>query len=253
MVEESLNKSESINLKKIGNVEFVECFLTLHCKKYDDLLKNEFSDNPNTSDWEDTFKRCIKNGYIPDINDFETLYPIFWEEAGNRGLDIKKLSPIQTVIWGDEFRNWMSKMDKSPIYVREIHDTDFYGDDKIERVNSFDLPVIEACKILADKGYITYWSSANKEDVDGRKGNIVENKSVAYILIDSENLSEKLKEQLFLNGKNKFWGLAIAHNDNGKYYGIWSEVSLDTSCIDLSKELSKKAFELPDLINKNLK
>lgn len=104
--------------------------------------------------------------------------------------------------------------------------------------------------ILNKKGYITYWSSANKKDYLDRKGQIIENKSVAYILIDSKNLPDELKEKLLLNGDYNFWGVALEYQDNGKYYGIWSEItSLDTLCKDISNDLAFKALSLPILEN----
>lgn len=117
-----------------------------------------------------------------------------------------------------------------------------------DQIIGFDYPVRDACKILNEKGYITYWSSANKQDYVARKGHVTQNKSVAYILIDPKNLTDVLKEKLLLNGKCNFWGIALEHQDNGKYYGIWSEIpSLDTLCKDISNDLSLKALSMPIL------
>lgn len=186
------------------------------------------------------------------VVEIEKFYYDLFQEAQNRGLEEK--TPEREIIYTENFIDRQNSMLKSPTYIREIEATNFLGAYDIsfvdDEIMGFDYPVRRACKILNGKGYITYWSSANKQDYLDRKGQVIENKSVAYILIDSKNLTDELKEKLLLNGDCDFWGVALEYQDNGKYYGIWSEItSLDTLCNDISNDLLSKALSLPILEN----
>lgn len=119
----------------------------------------------------------------------------------------------------------------------------------LSSINRFDYPVRKACIVLFSKGYVPYWSSANKEDAtEERKGEVITGKNVVYILIDPQNLSDEQKKKMLLNGKLGFKHLIPEHEDNGKLYGIWEEITSDNiNCDDLSTALFNKAISLPDL------
>ena len=182
--------------------------------------------------------------------DLLVIYMAVLEKIRKAGLTPKRVSARP--IWGGI--NYC---------LKDCNPTNRMGDDDLDNqsVISFDQAVITACKILKDKGYVTYWSSANYKDISYRYGHVVKDKNVAYILIDPKNLTEDLKKKLFLDGKNEFWGIAPAHaekenpddnNEVGKYYGIWAEItSPDMSCYEVSDELVKKAIALPPLVNKH--
>lgn len=122
----------------------------------------------------------------------------------------------------------------------------------LSSINRFDYPVRQACIVLFSKGYVPYWSSANKMDINERTGLIAKGKNVAYILIDPENIPSRLKGELLLDGTCEFAGAALDHSEDGNYYGIWEEiVSSDMGCDDLSKRLLEKAIALPDLFKEN--
>ena len=124
--------------------------------------------------------------------------------------------------------------------------------DYIWAINQFDYPVRKACTVLFSKGYVPYWSSANKEDTTKKRcGEVINGKNVAYILIDPQNLTDDQKEELLLNGNLSFRKLISEHGDNDKYYGIWEEItSPNMSCDELSRCLFEKAKRLPDLCRK---
>lgn len=135
---------------------------------------------------------------------------------------------------------------------------DFHNQpNQLSSINRFDYPVRNACIVLFSKGYIPYWSSANKMDTtEERKGLAVEGKNVAYILIDPSNfppeLESSLKSKLLLSGTCAFPGLEASHADNGNYYGIWEEITgHDMNSDTLSKLLLKKAIALPDIHKEN--
>ena len=215
----------------------------LYLKMFNEATKSLF-DNISA------FTKSIINNLNDDDKIDIILYNLLVREITRRGFNV-------------EDNNWIGKMESRPTYIREIYETNFPGEHDISTVDVFDYPVRKACKILNEKGYITYWSSANCADFDNNasirwpeipthivrgKGSVIKDKRVAYILIDPYNLTDKLKQQLLLNGRCDFWGIALNHADNGKYYGIWAEItSLDMKCDDLSDILVKKALALPEL------
>lgn len=238
-----------MDLKISGNVELLKYFLSLHYKIFD-FYENELQDDPRVYEYLKILKN-IMNNFKTEV-EIDKLYHDLFREAQNRGL--KEKIPEREIIYTENFIYWQNSMLNSPTYIREIEATNFLGAYDISFVDDeilgFDYPVRRACKILNEKGYITYWSSANKQDYLDRKGQVIENKSVAYILIDSKNLTDELKEKLLLNRDCDFWGVALEYQDNGKYYGIWSEItSLDTLCNGISNDLSSKALSLPILEN----
>lgn len=239
-------------IKKLGNVELLKHLLALHYKIFN-FFENEFKDDPRAYEYIEILNDLTKS-VLNKITDTD-YYLLLFKEAQNRGLKEELLSgryPIKELVDSDSFIEWEETMKKTPTYLREIEATNFLGGYDISYVNDevigFDYPVRNACKILNEKGYITYWSSANKEDYMYRKGQVIKDKSVAYILIDPTILTDSLKKTLQLNGTCKFWGIAHNYNDEGKYYGIWSEIeSLDVTCESISADLSKKALDLPIL------
>ncbi len=234
-----------MDLKIIGNIELLKYFLSLHYKLFN-FYENELKEDPRSYEYLEILKNIMNRFEI------EKLYYDLFQEAQNRGL--KEKTPKREIIYTEKFIDWQNNMLKCPTYIREIQATNFLGECDISFVNDeimgFDYPVRKACKILNKNGYITYWSSANREDYLSRKGQVIQNKSVAYILIDSKNLPDEIKEKLLLDGDCDFWGVAEKYQDNGKYYGIWSEIlSLDVLCKDISDDLSSKALSLPILEN----
>lgn len=238
-----------MDLKIIGNIELLKYFLSLHYKLFD-FYENELQADPRVYEYLEMLKNIMNNSKI--VIKIEKLYYDLFQEAQNRGL--KEKTPEREIIYTKNFIDWQYSMLKSPTYIREIEATNFLGAYDIsfvdDEIMGFDYPVREACKILNRKGYVTYWSSANKQDYLSRKGQVIQNKSVAYVLIDSKNLTDELKAKLLLNGYCDFWGVALDYQDNGKYYGIWSEItSIDTLCNDIINDLSSKALSLPILEN----
>lgn len=235
-------------LKKLGNVEFLNCFLASFIKKFNLLETDQKLDqDPRISAHYEELKQHLNL----TEEKADTVYEELLSEAESRGLDITKVTEHGAKMYDDEtFNEWKDKMERTPTYVREVFDSNYPGDSNIKEWGEefLDYPVQKACKILIDKGYETYWSSANIKDATSRKGDVVLDKSVAYILIDHQNLDPELKETLLLNGEGNFWDRAIPHNDNGNYYGIWSEItSPDMLCDDLSDRLVKIASNLPGL------
>lgn len=252
----------------LGNIELLNSIITL------DYLTFGYSEEMNRS-IQRIYEPCnISREYLAKIlclpiNSFEfnekelnhtaeerikKVYELFIDEAIKRGLVVKDNTKRSDMIYTNEFNEWMIKMKNSPTYIREIYSTNFLGNRDIyyadDEIIGFDYPVRKACKILNEKGYNTYWSSANRDDYERRESQVIDNKSVAYILIDFKNLNEELKEKLRLDGECDFWGLAEEYSDNGTYYGIWSEItSLDMKCEDLSNQLVQKALSLPNLTN----
>ncbi len=234
-----------IDLNKLGNIEFLKCFLAMHYKKFD-FYQTIMQDDPRSLEYIELSNKIISkfNGTT-----LESAYDLFYGEALKRGLRMDMLISANS-IYSDEFKEWETYMRNNPTYIREIQATNFLGNYDIsyatDEVMGFDYPVREACKILNERGYRTYWSSANIEDYLNRKGQVVKDKSVAYILINHQLLNDGLKKKLLLDGKCDFWGIAKNQSDNGKYYGIWSEItSKDMLCSDISNNLSAKALELP--------
>lgn len=231
---------------KIGNVEFLNIFLVFYYKKYDFVSSFRYI-KTLLSEKEDIIISKFLENY-----DLDKIYSILFKEAKNRGLNSSDSS--FTLINDEDFLKWQERMRNTPTFIREVRSTNYLGDRKL--LNAFDFstldyPVREACRILNDKGYVTYWSSANYEDVICRKGQIIYGKNIAYILIDSTNLNSNLKEKLFLNKDIELWGKALNHCENGNYYGIYVEIeSLDTLCQQVSDLLVLKALELPVLEEK---
>lgn len=134
------------------------------------------------------------------------------------------------------------------------HSLDFHDQpNQLSSIIRFDYPVRKACIVLFSKGYVPFWSSANEKDTTKeRKGLAIEGKNVAYILIDPSNLTPKQKKELVLNGTCAFPGLYDDHSDNGKYYGIWEEITdCNMKCDEISDSLFRKAIALPDLYKEN--
>lgn len=234
-----------MDLKGMGNIEVLKSFLSLHYQIFN-FYEQELKEDPRANEYKLILKDIVKNTKAG--NRIEEIYKVLFQEAQSRGL--KEMFFARKLIYTEKFQSWQNQMLRTPTYIREIEATNYLGNYDIsyadDEVIGFDYPVRSACKVLAEKGYITYWSSANKEDYLNRKGQVMQNKSVAYILIDSKNLTEDLKRQLFLNGNFNFWGAAIGHEENGKYYGIWTEIpSQDTLCEEVSRELLFKALSLP--------
>jgi hypothetical protein len=184
------------------------------------------------------------------------MFMAFLNEAKKRGLIINK-SPnhdectIDDIFWyvhSKDFDEWRWQMQQTPTYIYESLPSNEIGARNGNYYEEIDYPVREACKILNSKGYETYWSSANISDFRSRNGDVIKGKNVAYILISPYCLPQGQKEELLLNGTCKFWGVATTRGDNGKYYGIWAEItSSDMLCDDISKILVQKALDLPNL------
>lgn len=222
-------------------------FLLLHYKEYE-LLEEEKTNNPMILSIIETITPFL-NPLLEKYN-LNDLYNFFFREAQKRNLSV--LTPSKNLIFSQEFSDWQKYMKKHPTYVREIRSTNYLGSMDISNdlfLSFLDFPVREACTILNEKGYITYWSSANRDDYFKRRGQIIENISVAYILIDPKNLNNELKEKLKLQYSEHFWGRALTYSDYGSYYGIYTEiVSENMFCSELSDQLKKKALELPNLL-----
>lgn len=236
-----------MDLKKLGNIELLKTFLAMHYQ-YFDMYENELSDDPRIYEYALILERFIES--IQTKEDLENLYYALFKEAQNRGL--KSMFIGKYISSTDDFESWQTSMFNSPTYIREIEANNRLGGYDISYVDDeimgFDYPVRNACKILTEKGYITYWSSANREDYFSRQGHVIKGKKAAYILIDHQNLTAELKEQLLLDGECNFWGIAKQHADDGSYYGIWSEIiSENDLCQDISDDLSSKALALPTL------
>lgn len=275
------------NINMIGNSEFVDCFRVLRCIKNEDF-EVELTSNPMLSQYIKTFATCdikyalganiiklkdkidtlfsewIVSGlmgrnlslilYIEKVKQseyFKMIYSMFLKEAIRRGYDEswENLFGSELVI---QMMDWYLYMDRNPTYIREIYNTNYLGGQNLFGEFSYlllDAPVREACRELNKKGYKTYWSSANVADIESRNCHAVKNKNVAYILIDPDNLTDELKEQLLMDGDCSFWGIAEAHKLDNKYYGIWEEIkSKDELCLDISDKLLIKAKQLPSLI-----
>ena len=237
-----------INFERLGNIELLKSFLSMHYTQYH-FFDGEFAEDPRSDEYRKLSEK-LKNKFSD--NSTFNIYCDLLGEAIRRGLKSRFcLDP--DLIYSDEFRQWETSMKNKPTYIREIEATNFLGDGDIsladDSIMGFDYPVREACKILNGKGYTTYWSSANKEDYLNRIGQVVKDKSVAYILISYESLSDDLKKRLLLDGTCDFCGIAQRHSDNGNFYGIWTEIiSGDMLCDTISKELSAKALELPSIV-----
>lgn len=234
-----------LELKELGNIEFLNCFLVIHYTRYQML--EELEEDPRISILIDNTKEMLKK--LSSQKTVDQLYNEMLKEANHRGLEGQNLDKY--LIYSDNFLSFQELMRNNPTYIREIEATNYLGD--MELISDLDYSILDApvrktCKALKDKGYYPYWSSANKEDFYYRKGEIVEGKCVAYILIDPSNLDDNLKSMLKLNGENKLWGRAINHNVNGSYYGIWTEiVSENMKCETISDELLEKTLSLPNL------
>ncbi len=227
----------------IGNIEFLHLFLMLYYQKYEKIDEFNYLKLLLTHDEKVIFYQLI---HTYDLN---KIYYLFFEEARNRGLNISASS--DTLLCNELFLQWINMMKDNPTFIREVQSFNYLGDRKLLSdfdFSTLDFPVRKACQILNDKGYITYWSSANYCDAVCRTGDIIKGKNVAYILIDSTGLDEELKEILALNEDIYVWGRALNHCDNGNYYGIYVEIeSLDMLCVMISEALVLKALELPIL------
>ena len=257
-----------INIQDLGNRELGDCFYSIRAR-----VNHTFGiDGLSDSDFKNDSRYCYDRNYIPS-NFFSSLERLYFNllvqakkshfamlrdidnlsdgekrdlallfllehEITNRGFDPES----EYIVW---------ELRCHPTYIREILATNYHGEasisDELGQI-MLDSPVREACKVLNQKGYTTYWSSANISDALRRKGHVIKEKNVAYILIDPSNLTDDLKQLLFLNGDNEFWGVALLHSDNGKYYGIWAEITDENMpCKDLSYVLVQRALALPEL------
>lgn len=257
------------NFSSLGNIEFANSFIFMYYVTYGfssssfDMRTTEWTKVSteylsrllNISILEIDFPKVLPDRIRYDSNiDIKKLYLEFLKEAEKRGLECP--NSFDNLLETDEFREWLIKMKNTPTYVREILATNFFGGQDMsycdDEVMGFDPPVREACKLLNEKGYKTYWSSANYYDATYRLGDVIRDIYTAYILIDSSNLSDELKESLYLNGKCSFWGYAYNCDDSGKYYGIWAQItSPNMECQEISDILVKKVLDLPVLSNKN--
>jgi len=266
-------------IEELGNVELYRSYFSLfqrvHRKTAYECDKDYLND-PRVHNDERYFDKDILKGK-------EDVCAVMLNVAYCLGYNIDELSEkekqdlILYLLLSDEIRKREFDlsdehlgyvMSRLPTYIREIYATDYPGDYLIDTDSTgkldyseytrFDLlsndivlldyPVRKACRVLNDKGYYTYWSSANVEDAEIRTGDVVAGKNVAYILIDGSNLTDELKKELLLDGSCKFWGIALNHSDNGKYYGIWTEItSRDMKCDELSELLVSKALALPEI------
>lgn len=259
-----------MKIQTLGNIEFFNSFLTLHYlnfgyteKEIDRRIYQPYNISSqflatylNTTTMPESFFELLETSLEPtEDENIKILYEKFLEESQKREFTFDKKIPTRSIIYTEEFDKWFYKMKNQPTYIREITSTNFFGDANIDYVDDvvigFDYPVRSSCKTLNEKGYLTYWSSANHEDAKRRKGHVIENKNVAYILIDPENLNKDLKGELLLTGNCDFWGIALSHADHGNYYGVWSEItSVDMKCETLSKNLLEKCNKLPVLEKK---
>ncbi len=248
------------DFKKLGNIEFLNCFLAWHYRKFG--FFKEAIEDPRIAEYKNVYDNYFRS-LLRTVND-NVLHQALCSEAQRRGLSedfsIKAVSigyMEKAMEFSDSFDSWQGIMLANPTFIREINPTDNLGDENISNdmdLLLLDMPVREACRLLNEKGYYTYWSSANREDITARRGLIEKDKNVAYILIDSQNLSDELKDRLLLNGRCVFYGVAIGHSDNGKYYGICAEInSPNALCTDISADLSEKAMKLPSLVNEQVK
>lgn len=234
------------NINMVGNLEFVDCFRVLQCIKNEDF-ENALKSDSMLSSYIKTFANCDKRYglganilglkeeidrlfadwlikgligknislilYIEKLRKseyFKKLYSIFLNEAVKRGYDLS-----WEILTGSEEASkkmdWYLFMDRNPTYIREIYSTNYLGGQELFGEFSYlllDSPVREACKVLNEKGYKTYWSSANSNDIESRNCHAVKDKNVAYILIDPTNLTEELKAELLMDGDCSFWGIA---------------------------------------------
>lgn len=264
---------KEIELSKLTNRDFVESFCHLwenvfgeriRQKQWNMLVKNaSLSDHDKKIIEEKIFSKpyyqlSIFNKYnISKINifvDFEKLektdlkYVLknFYAEAVNRGL---KLKMHYNLVNTNEFIEWCHELKNSPTFISEILANNNAGDNL--HTFTYDFPVRKACTILKEKGYHTYWSSANVEDTQReRKGAIIPNKNVAFILIDPENLPENLKKLLYMGQNDWVWGNANEFKENERIYGIWAKLKpfpQEELCADISKKLEQQADYLPIL------
>jgi hypothetical protein len=246
-IPQSETNVDRLGLKGIGNIEFSNCFLVSYFENFNlQKLYSEIDKDPRVSLYYESLNQRLglSEGMAGSV------YQNLLMEAGNRGLDVAMMAEGGARMYGSEVLwDWLQKMRETPTYIREIWATNELGNQDIDGFEvMLDYPVREACKLLNKKGYRTYWSSANEEDFNNRHGNVVADKSVAYILIDYHNLTPELKKELFLNGRNKYWGVAQSFDDDGKYYGVYAELtSGDMRCDDVSDKLVERVSGLPDL------
>ena len=262
---------ERLNLKYheiLGKVDWIYttgCFTEEEIQEginYDKFVDVNVDDIKRQGKYEYYLKLAYRSGYKP--------YKKVSEDGKEVWKELTDLERDQLVIL-EVITEQIYKAGYNPKQIEEIHGVHpkFYVKDCVADnmcgnfptpfVNIFDQSVREACRVLNSKGYKTYWSSANMDDISSRTGDIVKDKNVAYILIDPSNLTNELKERLFLNGNNELWGVALSYAEkenpkdkNGKYYGIWAEItSPDMSCYELSEKLVEEAIALPSLVNKH--
>lgn len=226
-------------IKNLGNIEFLHMFLELYNIKCNNVYSNFIIEK----DILDLISLLLEK------YSFDELYSSILHEARLRGLQYQ-----DTIDNDNIFSNWKKYMKSHPTYIREIQSTNYMGNMHVfanTYLSFLDFPVRTACKILYEKGYTTYWSSANRDDYYKRKGDVMTDKSVAYILIDPKCLNDDLKKELLLDCGDNFWGIAEYYNENGHYYGIWEEIiSSDMLCCKLSTNLKYKALNLPVLQEK---
>jgi len=172
-------------------------------------------------------------------------------EARRRGLKVKV---NRYILKSREFMDWCEELKNNATYVSEVSANNHWGDSSFEF--TYDPAVRKASKLLKEKGYHTYWSSANVEDTKSdRFGVIFPNKNVAFILIDPKNLPENIKSKIYLGVNDWVWGNANEYKEDGKIYGIWAELKpypKDNLCSTVSKNLVSQANLLPNLTKKEV-
>lgn len=238
-------------LKELGNIELLSVLLSIHYMVFG-YFEEEM--DMRVALPSNIVLEYLDNNHFNNSNYLCEEYKKVLEESTKRGLIININNIKREYIYTEQFQNWYWSMRNNPIYIREIWPSNLLGQRDISYVDDifmgFDYPVRNACKILNEKGYVTYWSSANYVDINERVGHVIKDKNVGYILIEHCNLSDNLKNKLILNGNCSFWGIANSKDDEGKYYGIWSEItSKDMKCSELSDNLTIKSLELPMLTN----
>jgi len=172
-------------------------------------------------------------------------------EARRRGLDAKF---NRYMLNSREFIDWCENLKNNATYISEVSANNHAGDSPFEF--TYDPAVRKASKLLKEKGYHTYWSSANIEDTKiDRFGVLIPNKNVAFILIDPENLTQNLKSLLYMGINDWVWGNANNYKEKDRIYGIWAELKpypKDNLCSSVSKKLYSQAKLLPDLTKKEI-
>ncbi|MDD4816277.1 MAG: hypothetical protein PHQ62_04025 [Clostridia bacterium] len=267
---------ENVVIKNLTNRDFVESFCHIidmvfgeekRKKEWDLLIKNTTMSEYDKNIMEErifakpNFHYSIFNKFNfcenPDIfvdlkqskkEKLEIILNLFYKEAVNKGLNTKINNQIAN---NRQFIEWCENMENNPTYISEVLANNRWGNCDFDF--AYDPAVRKASNLLKQKGYHTYWSSANVKDTERERfGVLVPNKNVAFILIDPKNLPENLKKSLFISNSDRLWGSALEHRDKNGYYGIWTELEKSPKkelCESVSKKLEEQADCLPILTN----